>query len=173
MDQQHWLFWAQIAQGVGAVGSFVVSGFIAVLIYKYTQRRDRLDFLLRRWSDQQALNLAEISSDDNLRSFEEIVYGKTERFDVKRARKRYHLFTVLNMVQSQYFAMEHKVITKADFENYARPSLTLLVRERDEVIYLLTQRGYGLAFREAVTSLLEGLDPPEPNDKPKRLFAGR
>src|ERR1700733_4116018 len=130
MNPTNWLFWAQIAQGVGAMGSMIISGIIAFALYRYTQRRDRLDFLRSRWTEQQLVNLHQLESEDNLSTFEHMVYGEAYGFDPKRAKEFFQVFLIINQIQHHWFAKKHKIIDDTEFRRYAIPTLSLLHRKK-------------------------------------------
>jgi hypothetical protein len=54
-----------------------VSGVIAYALYRYTKRRDRLDFLRSRWAEQQLVNLNQLGSDENLAEQIHHLFGET------------------------------------------------------------------------------------------------
>jgi hypothetical protein len=164
MDPSDWLWWSQIAQGVGAIGSATVSGGIAIALYIYTRRRDKLDFLRSRWAEQQNINIHQLETDGDIELFEKMVYGQDFQSDAESARRRVQVFLILNMIQHHYFARTHRIITKSEFKNYAITSLGLLHREQNLVDYLLRERGYSPEFRRTINGLFKETKPAEPPD---------
>jgi hypothetical protein len=160
--QIDWLWWSQIAQGIGAICSSAIGGGIAFALYRYTRRRDRLDFLRSRWTEQQNINIHQLESDGDIQLFEQMVYGHDFHSDPASARKRVHCFLVLNMIQHHYFAWTHGIISKAEFESYATTTLSLMHREKTLVDYLLRERGYTPEFRRTINELFGKTRPATP-----------
>jgi hypothetical protein len=150
------LYWSLI----GVVVSFLVGR----AILKWQKRRDKLHFLEQRWHQQQLLNMHQLLNMPGLEAFEKIVYGPTHQFDPDTARKYHLLFLFINMIQSHYFAMNHGIITRREFEAYAKPTLKLIVREHPTITYLLSERGYPFEFKNEVERLLKILIPPAPQE---------
>lgn len=166
MDSSSIVIWSQVAEGAGSLASVLISGLIAIFVYKYTRNKDRLDFLLNRWSSQQEININQLNDDRNLEAFEKIVYGDSFKTSITEARKRFHLFLIINGVQNNFFALNEGIISEGEFDSMSIPTLKLIVNQKQEVLYLLRERGYTDEFRAKVLNLLDRVTPPVPPSRP-------
>lgn len=164
------VYWAPVGQAFGAIIQLIITIYIAAIVQIYARRRDFLDFMYRRWNEQQQLNISDLQSPGDLMILEKMVYGSSFLDDTEEIKKRIHIFIYLNMVQHYYVAQQAKILTRRQCENYAMATLVLICREKDEISYLLT-RGYTEDFRIFVMSLLEKTRPIEPRAKPSTRTA--
>jgi hypothetical protein len=130
-------------------------------------RKDEADFIRNRWNEQTQLNLACINNDTALAAHEQIVYGEGATIDLDLARKYFVNFLMLNQIQHLFIAMNHRVLTRAEFDTYGLQILRLLKREEGTVNYLLDERGYSDAFKTAIRRLFANVTAP--NFPPGRM----
>jgi hypothetical protein len=154
-----WLYWSQIAQGVGSLASALITLVIGVYVYKYTIRKDKLDFLYRTWEEQQQINLANLNSDANISSFEKMVYGEAFSPNVEEGRVQFQLFLMINRVVHLHYAKIFRIISDDEFEKYATPTLGLISRRKATVLKLL-ERGYSDDVRKEIERILSVAKPP-------------
>jgi hypothetical protein len=104
--EQTWLFWAQVAQGFGAMLSVLVALYVALLLHNYTRRRDRLEFMRQRWHEQQEINLALTRDTELLKLAEFITYGRELADSPKLSKKFYYLFLIINQIHHLYLSYQ-------------------------------------------------------------------
>jgi len=161
-----WQDWAAIAQGVGSIGSLLVLGYISVRVHQHTKRRDKTDFIFRRWQEQQNINMLYAEHPDLQEVQEKIVYGDDHVYERKRAMKYTALFLRINQAHYYYLAYKFKVISHAEFIQNALPTVKIMCRERETIKYLLEQRGYEDRFRAEMMNILDMVTPPIPQTSP-------
>jgi hypothetical protein len=162
MQETDWQFSMDLTQSVGAVLSVVFTAAISYILWTYTNKKDRLDFLISRWNQQQEANLQTLSSESDLIAFEKLVYGTDHEVDIDEARLYTHLFIVLNFLQNNWFAKELGIITADEFRKYSLPTLSLISNNKETIIYLLKERGYQKEFLEEIERLLPQTSAPKP-----------
>ncbi len=160
LDQANWLFLFQMLQGVGQVGAVLAALYAVRLVQKYTREKDEADFIRNRWNEQTQLNLVCIHSDTALKSHEEIVYGEGVTVNLDLARKYFVIFSMLNQIQHLFIAINHRILTRAEFDTYALQTLRLLKRQEETVNYLLDERGYSDGFKAAIRPLFATVHAP-------------
>jgi hypothetical protein len=154
------LFWAQIAQGFGALLSVLVALYIAMQVHNYTRRRDKLEFMRQRWHEQQTINLAVLSNPELIKVAETITYGYALDGPKDLSKKFYYLFLMINQIHHHYLAYSFGIYSLREFRRFSLPTLSLIAREAETIEYLLTERGYLEDFRQEVLSLLKKATPP-------------
>ena len=159
-----WQFWSSIAQGVGGIGSVFASTAVAVIVYRYTNRKDRFEYLSKRWQSQQDLNIAALQDSNLLIASEKLIYGENYTVDIDRARKYFYIFTILNMILQIYIGFKLKIIPIDEYNAHCRTTVRLLKNEESLVIYLLKERGYSEDFSNEVRSLLKEATAPHPEE---------
>ena len=145
-----------IASAITALATVVISFFVG----RYTRQRDKSEIDLLRWQLQQEQNIACVTNDDLLESFERITYGDDHNYDKYTSTKLFHIFLRLNLVMHYYVAFKNRIISKREFENNAIPTLRLFARQTEIITYALEQRGYPADFGKEVLRLLSSVEPP-------------
>lgn len=169
-QEQLWLFWAQTAQGFGALLSVLVAIYVALQVHNYTRRRDKLEFMRQRWHEQQTVNLALLSDPDLLKMAETITYGHEFGQVTYLPKKFYYLFLIINQIHHHYLAYLFGIYSLKEFRKFSLPTLSLIAREAKTIEYLVTERGYAEDFRKEVIFLLAKATPPAaPFSEPKSV----
>lgn len=157
-----WTEISDIVQGVSSVLSLILTAVITLLIQQYTKRKDRLDYLSHKWAIQQDINLQTIGDPNIALKFEQMVYGDSAELDEGTAHRHFALFLIINLVQSDWFALQQRMISPEEFEQSSLATLGLIVRRRETIEYLLEHRNYPKGFADAVKRLLLKATPPPP-----------
>jgi len=145
----------QAVQAIGQVTAAAVAVYAVRLVYNYTKKKDRAEFLRSLWHEQQLINMHTLSSPDSLEQFEKIVYGDAYNASSQDIRRRFLIFMVLNRVQHYFFGFQNNLIDRAEYEDLAMRSLRLLKRQEDLVISLVKERGYSDVFSDEVKRFLD------------------
>ena len=165
MEPRVWLFWAEIAQGVGSLLSVVVLGWLTAKVYQHTTMRDKLDFIFRYWQGTQAVNIACLNDPALQERIEQLIYGKCFRSDIETAKKYSVLFIVINQLQFYYLAYKCRVLSYKELRDNVLPPLRMFSREAETITYLLEQRGYPRDFRTEIVNMLSdamAIEPQQP-----------
>jgi hypothetical protein len=159
MAQEDWQLVSALAQGLGSILSVVITAWIAVMVRRYTKRKDHLDFLNHKWSIQQQINLDTLGRCDLALDFERMVYGDSAPVSEADASRNIALFLQINLIQSDWFAYREKMISLEEFNSYTLSKLNMLVRQRPLIEYLLEHRGYHRDFADHVKTLIKEARP--------------
>ena len=152
-------------QGIGSIGTMLVTIIISSMVYRYTKRKDRLDLYLRRWSVQQDVNISTISSDSNLIAAEKSIYGPDASVDIMEGRIYYNLFMRINMLQMMYFGYKEGLINKSELYVSSIHTAKLLYNSKELVSYLLRERGYTPDFLAHLHEIIDKAGSPAPRRK--------
>ena len=107
-------------------------------------------------------NLATVTNPDVALDFERIVYGDDAGPDESTARRRFQLFLILNLVQTDWFLKEEGILPEERFKQLALNHLSLIARHQKTIEYLVEQRDYSKEFAQEVKTLLRKTKPPIP-----------
>jgi hypothetical protein len=165
MTTEQWVIASQIAQGVGSILTVLITIYVAILVQTYTKRKDRLEIIRHKWSEQQEINMKMLSDRENLIAFEKLVYGADHEPDEAQSRDFFLLFLMLNGLQHFFFTYKHGLISYGDLVNYAYPTAKLLKNQSDTVHYLLRERGYSEEFSSFMRRLIADASPPKPLER--------
>jgi len=163
MSHPDFLTWFQLAASLLTV---TFTALISLFLWRYTHRKDKLDLLVSRWNKQQEFNFHILNSDNAIVDFEKLVYGSERKVDVKEAKRYTYLFVILNFIQTNWLAMKLGILTKKEYKEQAIPTLSLVARNKEVIVYLLNERGYSKEFMREIELLLKEATPPKP---PKAL----
>jgi hypothetical protein len=165
MTTEQWVTASQIAQGVGSILTVFITLYVAIAVQTYTKRKDRLEIIRHKWSEQQAINMEMLSAKENLIAFEKMVYGPDHKPDEEQSRNFFLLFLMLNGLQHFFSTYKNGLISYGDLVNYAYPTAKLLKNQSDTVDYLLRERGYSEEFSSFMKHLIADACPANPLER--------
>jgi len=145
--------------GLGQAVTAIMLVYLAIVVHKYTKKRDKLDFFFNSWEQAQEINVCTLSDEKSLIAFEKIVYGQDYEVNAERARKFFCYFLIINRIQNYYFAKSNKIITQSEFDAMVLPTIRLICRDKDMLTFLINNRGYCPDFIKLFTKLLENSEP--------------
>lgn len=137
---------------LGVFSAFAVIA-ITLFVFKWTQKRDRLEALRHSWQEAQGINLTVLQDQRAAEVFEKMVYDR-EILDSEKLLVDCLLFLYINRVRHDYLAFTSELIDRATFERYSAGTLKLIVSQKKRVRYLLLERGYDPTFMGEVMDLL-------------------
>ena len=162
MTLEQWVTLSQLFQGLGSVLTVLVTLYIAIIVQKYTIKKDKFDIFRFIWGEQQAINVAMLNSGDSLSVFEKIVYGDNHVVDKETSQKYCLLFIVINGLQHFFYSYKNELMSKEELDLCCLPTARMLKREENTVSYLLTERGYSPEFSEYLKCLIADASPSMP-----------
>ena len=101
----------QLLMAVAQVLATALIGLLAFLVFIYNKNKDLLEYLRSEIYERQLIASTLLSSQENLTTHEEIIYG-TRSPDVAEVRKKVLLFMWINQIQSLYHAAEAGYVSK-------------------------------------------------------------
>lgn len=134
-------------------------GLVSLYVYFYNRRRDKLQFFFNNWNKQQDINLHCMGNEKTLMTVEGLIYGDEKNIDIEEARAFTFAFLHLNKIQNNYEAMKQRIISKKEYLEMSIPTLTLFARQKEFIIYLVSQRGYSPKFRDSIIEMISGTSP--------------
>lgn len=93
-----WALTFQAMQGIGQMLSVPIAAWGVWLVYRYTQKRDKAEFLRQWWSEHQEINIALLTSPQALDEAERCVFSSAYG-SKPEARTHVMIFLTLNMIQ--------------------------------------------------------------------------
>ncbi len=130
---------------------------ITILWQRYRKKKALLDFLKFRWAEQQRINLELLKKPENIDVFEKMVYGADYETTRENNKRLFLVFLHLNQILHLYLAMENKLLPEKKFDDLAKVTLRLFVREKKLIEFALKHRGYEKTFRDKIKNLYKGL----------------
>jgi hypothetical protein len=158
--------WSEFLTAIFSGLQLLVTAVVALIVQRFAQRQTLLQLLTNRWDSIQQKNLASLQNPVILKEFEILCYGPQDSYDESQARIRIHLLAVLNNVYKIWLARRLGIISDTSFRTQSLPALSLIVRKRSEIEYLLKHRGYETAFEADILRLLPFAQPAQPPPAP-------
>lgn len=149
-------------QNLIALGQFLVAAIVGIatfLIFSHSRRKDKLDFFRSNWDKQQDLNLFCIGNNYAAETVERMVYGDDHEVDEGTVRDFNFTFIQLNKIQNNFQAYKFGVLSHREFVDMSIPSLQLLVRKKELVMYVVVNRGYSPEFQKFIINNIKDLEP--------------
>ena len=136
-----------------AAGFFIGTAtfWLAWRVHKHTQVTTNMNTFSSALQTIDSVNQLALATDDNLRIVDEMFAdGRDASFEARR--KRWLAFCVINSFFIRFQANRLGLIGDHYFNNTTEQTLTLILRD-DEIMSLITDRGYDPDFIEYCKSL--------------------
>ena len=147
-------------EAISALVTAIITLGIAIMVHRYTKRKDKASIIHDMWRQQQDWNLAATISEEHHRAADLMVYGGIPKTEKEKNALMLCMFFFLNRLNHIFDAYDLGILTRKEFEKEAQPTLKLLAGQKKLLAELLQHRGYGSDFGTEIMSLIIDVDAP-------------